>query len=463
MKLKKATILLLDDDPKVLASLSILLENFDYLVLKTPNPTEALSMIDFEPVDLVILDLVMPSVDGLTVLKKILEKKPSLPVIILSGHGTIAKAVEATKLGAFDFLEKPIEIEKINITIENALARYRLEREKQSLLEQAKGKYQMVGVSPALREVFSLIESAAASDSKVLISGESGTGKELVARAIHLRSKRAAGPFITVNCAAIPDDLIESELFGHEKGAFTGATERKIGQFELAHKGTLFLDEITDMSWCLQAKILRALETEEIQRIGGRELIKVDTRIIAASNRDIREAVKEKIFREDLYYRLSVIKIHIPPLRERKEDIPILVDHFVKLFSEERKRPPLRFHPQAMEVLINYPWPGNVRELRNLIEKIVVLCPSETVSKEMVEISLKETSLDNHSFFIPKTKATLSEARDKIERDVILSKLLAHHWNYNKVAKDLHISRATLFNKIKKYGLKRKNNEFKRS
>lgn len=463
MKPDKATILLVDDDPKVLASLSTLLENFGYRVLKTADPTEALSIIDLEPIDVVLLDLVMPSVDGLTVLRKILEKKPSLPVIMLSGHGTIAKAVEATKIGAFDFLEKPVEIEKINITIENALAKYRLEREKQSLLQQAKEKYQMVGVSPAMREIFSLIESAAASDSKVLISGESGTGKELVARAIHLRSKRAAGPFITVNCAAIPEDLIESELFGHEKGAFTGATERKIGQFELAHKGTLFLDEITDMSWRLQAKILRAIETEEIQRIGGRELTKVDTRIIAASNRDIREAVKEKIFREDLYYRLSVIKIHIPPLRERKEDIPVLVDHFLKLFCEERKRPLIRFHSSAMEALLNYSWPGNVRELRNLIEKIVVLCPADVVSREMVEISLKETSLDNQSFFIPESKTTLSEARDKIEREVILSKLLAYHWNYEKVARDLDISRATLFNKLRKYGLKRKNNEFKNS
>lgn len=462
MKPDKATILLVDDDPKVLASLSLLLENFGYRTLKTPDPMEALSIIDLEPVDLVLLDLVMPSIDGLTVLKKILEKKPSLPVIMLSGHGTIAKAVEATKIGAFDFLEKPVEIEKINITIENALAKYRLEREKQSLLQQAKEKYQMVGVSPAMREIFSLIESAAASDSKVLISGESGTGKELVARAIHLRSKRAAGPFITVNCAAIPEDLIESELFGHEKGAFTGATERKIGQFELAHKGTLFLDEITDMSWRLQAKILRAIETEEIQRIGGRELIKVDTRIIAASNRDIREAIKGKIFREDLYYRLSVIKIHIPPLRERKEDIPVLVEHFLKLFCEDRKRPLMRFHSAAMEALLNYSWPGNVRELRNLIEKIVVLCPEDVVSREMVEISLRETSLDSQSFFAPESKTTLSEARDKIEREVILSKLLAYHWNYEKVAQDLDISRATLFNKLKKYGLKRKNSEFKK-
>ncbi|MCX7974385.1 MAG: sigma-54 dependent transcriptional regulator [Candidatus Aminicenantes bacterium] len=456
MKTGKGTILLVDDDPKVLASLSTLLENFGYRTLKTPNPTEVFSIIDNQPVDLVLLDLVMPSIDGLTVLRKILEKKPSLPVVILSGHGTIAKAVEATKIGAFDFLEKPVEIEKINITIENALTKYRLEKEKQSLLKQAFEKYQMVGVSSAIRDIFSLIEKAATSESNVLISGESGTGKELVARAIHIRSKRAAGPFITVNCAAIPEELIESELFGHEKGAFTGATERKIGQFELANGGTLFLDEITDMSWRLQAKILRALETEEIQRIGGREIIKVDARIIAASNRDLKEAVQKKLFREDLFYRLNVIKINIPPLRERKEDIPALVDHFLKIFCEERKRPPIKITPAAMEILLNYSWPGNVRELRNLIEKIVVLSPIEAISPEMVELALKDTSLDSRPFLNPKITTSLIEARQKVEREVILSKLLAYDWNYEKVAKDLDISRATLFNKLKKYGIKRK-------
>ena len=456
MDSEKGTLLLVDDDLKVLASLSTLLKNYGYRVLTTPEPAEALTLIDRQPIDLIILDLVMPSMDGLTLLQKVLEKRPSLPVIMLSGHGTIAKAVEATKMGAFDFLEKPVEIEKIQITIENALARYRLERERQSLLKHALEKYQMVGVSAAIREIFELIEKAAASDSKVLISGESGTGKELVARAIHIRSKRATGPFVTVNCAAIPEELIESELFGHEKGAFTGAVERKIGQFELAHRGTLFLDEITDMSWRLQAKMLRAIETEEIQRIGSGELIKVDTRIIAASNRDVREAVLKKTFREDLYYRLSVIKIHIPPLRERREDIPVLVNHFLKIFCEERKRNLMRFHPAAMEVLLNYSWPGNVRELRNLIEKIVVLCPEEVISREMAEIFLKETSLEPKSFLSQETGTTLLEARERLEREVIMSKLLATNWNYDKTAKELQISRATLFNKLKKYGIKKK-------
>jgi len=455
MKQEKGTILLVDDEPKVLASLSSLLESLGYRTLKTLDPNEALAAIENQPVDLVLLDLVMPSLDGIEVLKRIMAKGLSLPVVMLSGHGTIAKAVEATKIGAFDFLEKPVEIDKIRITIENALTKYRLEKEKQSLLAHALEKYLMVGVSPAMAEIFELIDRAASTDSKVLVTGESGTGKELVARAIHLRSQRAAGPFIAVNCAAIPEDLIESELFGHEKGAFTGATERKLGQFELAHRGTLFLDEITDMSHRLQAKMLRAIETEEIQRIGGKETIKIDLRIIGATNRDIKEAVRDKLFREDLYYRLSVIKIHIPPLRERKEDIPVLVNHFLKIYCEERKRPLLRFHPAAMEALVSYSWPGNVRELKNLTEKIVVLAPKDTVSREEVEFFLKEASLNGHIFLNPENPTGLNEVRSKVEREVILAKLLANDWDYEKTAKELAVSRATLFNKLKKYGIRR--------
>ncbi len=455
MKQEKGTILLVDDEPKVLASLSSLLEGLGYRTLKTLDPAEALTLVETHPVDLVVLDLVMPSLDGLEVLKRIMSKGLSLPVVMLSGHGTIAKAVEATKIGAFDFLEKPVEIEKIRITIENALTKHRLEKEKQSLLAQALEKYLMVGVSPAMTEIFELIDRAASTDSKVLVTGESGTGKELVARAIHLRSQRAAGPFIAVNCAAIPEDLIESELFGHEKGAFTGAIERKLGQFELAHRGTLFLDEITDMSHRLQAKMLRAIETEEIQRIGGKETIKIDLRIIGATNRDIKEAVRDKLFREDLYYRLSVIKIHIPPLRERKEDIPVLINHFLKIYCEERKRPLLRFHPAALEALISYSWPGNIRELKNLTEKIVVLAPKDTVSKEEVEFFLEEASLNGRLLLNPENNSGLSEVRNKVEKEVILAKLLANDWDYEKTAKELAVSRATLFNKLKKYGIKK--------
>lgn len=450
----KGTILLVDDDPKILASLSSILENQGFKTISTTDGYEALKIVEKEELDTVILDLVMPSVDGITVLKKILDIKPLLPVIMLSGHGTIPKAVEATKLGAYDFLEKPIESGKIIITIENAISKFRLEKEKQTLLQDALERYRMVGVSKAMKDIFQKIDTVAPEDSKVLIIGESGTGKELIARAIHLRSNRAGGPFHVVNCAAIPEDLIESELFGHEKGAFTGAVEKKIGKFELAHKGTLFLDEIADMSLRLQAKVLRAIDNEEIERVGGKESIKIDTRIICASNKDLREAVKKGLFREDLFYRLNVITIHVPPLRERKEDIPILIEYFTKIFCEERKRPILKFHPLALEVLLRYHWPGNVRELKNLVEKVVVLSKSEVITKEEVEKFLSDSRIE----FTEERKdsfETLDEAREKAEKDLILTKLIVNSWNYEKTAEELGISRATLFNKMKRYGIRR--------
>lgn len=450
----KGTILLVDDDPKILASLSSILENQGFKTISTTDGYEALKIVEKEELDTVILDLVMPSVDGITVLKKILDMKPLLPVIMLSGHGTIPKAVEATKLGAYDFLEKPIESGKIIITIENAISKFRLEKEKQTLLQDALERYRMVGVSKAMKDIFQMIETVAPEDSKVLIIGESGTGKELIARAIHLRSNRAGGPFHVVNCAAIPEDLIESELFGHEKGAFTGAVEKKIGKFELAHKGTLFLDEIGDMSLRLQAKVLRAIDNEEIERVGGKESIKIDTRIICASNKDLREAVKKGLFREDLFYRLNVITIHVPPLRERKEDIPILIEYFTKIFCEERKRPILKFHPLALEVLLRYHWPGNVRELKNLVEKVVVLSKSEVITKEEVEKFLSDSRIE----FTEERKdsfETLDEAREKAEKDLILTKLIVNSWNYEKTAEELGISRATLFNKMKRYGIRK--------
>jgi two-component system nitrogen regulation response regulator NtrX len=451
---KREKILIVDDDIKILASLSSILENYGFNTLTTQDGFEAIQIVEKDDIDLVILDLVMPSIDGISVLGKILEKKPSLPVIMLSGHGTIPKAVEATKIGAFDFLEKPVEIEKIIITIENALSKSRLEREKQTLIQDALERYKMIGISKRMQEIFNKIERVASDDSKVLIIGESGTGKELIARAIHLRSNRAGGPFQVVNCAAIPEELIESELFGHEKGAFTGALERKIGKFELANKGTLFLDEIGDMSLRLQAKVLRAIETEEIERIGGKEKIKIDTRIICASNKDLREAVKKGTFREDLYFRINVIPIHVPPLRERKEDIPALLDYYTKIFCEERKRPLIKFHPSALGILLEYPWYGNVRELRNLVEKVVVLSKSDIVTREEIEKYLKESKIeenvDKEDYY-----KSLEDAREKAERELILTKLILNSWDYEKTAEELGISRATLFNKMKKYGIKR--------
>ncbi len=446
--------MLIDDELKIRVSLSNLLDRAGYDVLLAASGHEGISLVEKNEVDLVLLDLVMPEMDGIAALKEILAIKPSLPVIILSGYGTIARAVEATKLGAFDFLEKPVESEKILISIGNALAKYRLEKEKAFLLRDALERYKMVGVSRAMQEIFSLIDSVAPTDSKVLITGESGSGKELIARAIHLRSHRAAGPFVVVNCAAVPEELIESELFGYEKGAFTGATEMKDGKFEQATGGTLFLDEVSDMSPRLQAKVLRALESEEIQRLGGKQTIKVDSRLICASNADLREAVKEKRFREDLYFRIGVIKIRVPPLRERKEDIPVLVDFYLRKFCDEKKIPPLKIHPAAMETLVNYYWPGNVRELKNLVEKAVVLSRSDIISKEDIAKFIEESSLEGqHSHASEAIR--LREARAKAEKELVWSKLVANNWNYEKTAAELGISRATLFNKIKAYGLSR--------
>ncbi|MCP2520705.1 sigma-54 dependent transcriptional regulator [Candidatus Aminicenantes bacterium AC-335-B20] len=449
---KGGVVLLVDDEVKILSSLSRILENYDYEVLTALDGKSALSIIEENDIDVVLLDLKLPEMDGIRVLKKIMEKKPSLPVIMLTAHGSIPKAVEAVKIGAFDFLEKPVESEKILITIKNALEKSRLEKERTFLIQEALEKYKMVGISNAMKKIFSLIEKIAPTDAKVLITGESGVGKELIARAIHFRSSRAGGPFVVLNCAAIPEELIESELFGHEKGAFTGAIERKEGKFKLASGGTLFLDEIGDMSLRVQAKVLRAIEEGEIQRVGGKEIIEVNTRIICASNKDLERAVRERKFREDLYYRIKVIHIHVPPLRERKEDIPALLRYYLQVLSKESGKEMPKLHPSALEVLFEYPWPGNVRELRNLVEKVVVLYPGKIISRDDIMKLLEMQGIGEVSKVF---SGTLSDARKKAEREAILAKLLANNWDYELTAKELGISRATLFNKLKEYGIRK--------
>ncbi|MCK5058193.1 MAG: sigma-54-dependent Fis family transcriptional regulator [Candidatus Aminicenantes bacterium] len=453
MRRNKETILLVDDEEKLLAKLAAIVENHDYAVLTTTDGNEVIPMMENFPVDAVILDLVMPSLDGMTVLQRILDKNSSVPVIMLSGHGTISKAIKAIRLGAFDFLEKPVESERILITLENALKKSRLERERSLLIQDALERYQMISISEAMKKVFTLIEKAAPSNSRVLISGESGTGKELIAKALHLRSDRAGEPFVTVNCAAIPEELIESDLLGHEKGSFTGAYRKQIGKFEQASRGTLFLDEIGEMSLRIQAKVLRAIENGEIQSIGAKDSICVDVRIIAATNRDLKEAVRSKVFRQDLYYRLGVINIYIPPLRERKEDITILANHFINQYCEERKRDPVELSPGAVEMLFRHNWPGNVRELRNLIEKAIVLANSQTISGEEVRGYIEQNRMSADKSNIAGN--TLSEVRMNAEREVIRSKLMANGWNYEKTASELDISRATIFKRIKELGIKR--------
>jgi len=447
MKADRKKILIADDEERILASLSFILEQSGYSIITSMDGNQVLPLIEKNTVEAVILDLVMPSKDGEEILKEILQRYPGLPVIILSGHGTIPKAVAAIKQGAVDFIEKPVQSEKIIMAIENALKNKSLKVDRAHLIQNASERYRMVGKSSVISDLHAKINKVAPSGTRVLISGESGTGKELVARNIHFKSQRAGRPFVVVNCAAIPDELIESELFGHEKGSFTGAHQRFIGKFEQAAGGTLFLDEIGDMSPKIQARVLRAIEDSEIQRVGGNEPIYIDVRIIAASNRDLRKEVREKRFREDLYFRLSVITIQVPPLIERKEDISLLAEHFLSIFCAESKRPLLKLHSSAIDPLVSYQWPGNIRELRNLMEKLVVLSDSNPISGEDIILGLLDNSL-NEPDRIEKQES-LSDTKIRAERDRIISCLIANNWNYAKTIRELRVSRATLFKKIR--------------
>lgn len=435
-------VLLVDNDKRVLALLSGILEEGGFLVSNANDGRRALDIVSEVNVDAVVLDLVMPEMDGLAVLERLKQIEPALPVIMLSGHGTIERAVRAVKMGAFDFLEKPVSSQKIIVALENCMTMSQLKRDQGFLLNEVAGHYRMIGQSEAMRELLRLIEKVAVDDSPVLVSGESGTGKELVARAIHFQSRRAARPFNAVNCAAIPGDLFEAELFGYEKGAFTGAIRSKPGSFELANQGTLFLDEITEMPIQLQPKLLRAIDTQEIQRLGGISPQSLDIRFIAACNCDLSTALQQGILREDLYYRLSVVNLHVPPLRERREDIPLLVDYYVDQFSQKRKMNPIRFQAGALEILMAHDWPGNIRQLKNFLEKVVILSDDAEITPEFVL-----RNLDRGNGIA--SGESLEETRQKAEKERIELKLQALDWNYEEAALQLGISRATLFNKMK--------------
>jgi len=443
----RAVVLVVDDEAGIRESLSGILTDEGYQALAAATGEEALRTMEEQSPDLVLLDVWLPGIDGLAVLDKIKKATPSLPVIMISGHGTIDTAVKATKKGAYDFLEKPLSLDRVMLAVGRALERKSLEQENRQLRETLARKSLLVGDSPALREVKEQVELAAKSNSRVLITGESGVGKELVARLLHERSARAQKPFVEVNCAAIPQELIESELFGHEKGSFTGAFERKKGKFELADGGTLFLDEIGDMSFQTQAKLLRVLETQQFQRVGGSQNIKVDVRVIAATNKDIEAMVKEEAFRDDLYFRLNVIPIDVPPLRERREDIPLLVEYFLAELAAEYGRAPKKMTPEALEKLLAQDWPGNIRELRNLIERLVIMTPSETIGPE--GIARKDTFAAGDHFDV----RSLREARDRFEKDFISRKLEENRWNISRTAEAIEIERSNLHRKIKSLGI----------
>jgi len=398
----------------------------------------------------VLLDIWMPEWDGLETLEHLKSFLPDLVVIMMSGHGSIETAVKAIKLGAYDYIEKPLSLEKVLLLIRRALHQQRLEQENIRLREKMQKRFEMIGKSLSLKKLKEQIQVSGPSNSRVLISGENGTGKELVARNIHGLSKRKEEAFVEVNCAAIPENLIESELFGYEKGAFTGAAGLRKGRFELAHKGTLFMDEIGDMSLPTQAKVLRVLQEQQFHRVGGERIVKIDVRVIAASNKDLTKEIEKGNFREDLYYRLNVIPLHVPPLRNRVEDIPLLASHFLKEMADEQGITVKRISPEGMEILKGYAWPGNVRELKNVIERLLIMVPYPSISGEAIAHFLEGTSSleqsEEKSFH---HFSSLREARAAFESKFIYQKLCANDWNISKTANDLQIERSNLHRKIK--------------
>jgi two-component system nitrogen regulation response regulator NtrX len=444
------TICLIDDEPAILNTLSSILEDEGYQVLVAKSGLEALKIVRSEAPDLVILDIWMPEMDGLETLKRLRAQFPSILVVMMSGHGSIETAVKATKLGAYDYLEKPLDLEKVTILVRNALHQRKLEEENLNLRIQVERRFELVGSSPAMERLREMIAMAAPATSRVLISGANGTGKELVARAIHLQSPRHNRSFVEINCAAIPETLIESELFGHEKGSFSGASSMKRGKFELADGGTLFLDEIGDMSLATQAKVLRALQEQQFTRVGGTKLINVQVRVIAASNKDLAEEIGKGSFREDLYYRLNVLPIVVPTLKERRDDIPELAQHFLRLHSEEQGMKPKEFSPQGMEALQRHDWPGNIRELRNLIERLLIMVPKPVIDGPDVDMFLQGRAPSGvPSISVGTHYDSLREARNAFEREVISRKLRENNWNVSKTADELKIERSHLHRKIK--------------
>ncbi|GJL67681.1 MAG: sigma-54-dependent Fis family transcriptional regulator [Nitrospirales bacterium] len=444
------TICLIDDEPAILNTLSSILEDEGYQVLVAKSGLEALKIVRSEVPDLVILDIWMPEMDGLETLKRLRTQFPNILVVMMSGHGSIETAVKSTKLGAYDYLEKPLDLEKVTILVRNALHQRKLEEENLNLRIQVERRFELVGSSPAMERLRELIAMAAPANSRVLIAGANGTGKELVARAIHLQSPRHNRSFVEINCAAIPETLIESELFGHEKGAFSGASSMKRGKFELADGGTLFLDEIGDMSLATQAKVLRALQEQQFTRVGGTKLINVQVRVIAASNKDLSEEIGKGTFREDLYYRLNVLPIVVPTLKERRDDIPELAQHFLRLHSEEQGIKPKEFSPQGMEALQRHDWPGNIRELRNLIERLLIMVPKTIIDAADVEMFLQGRAPSGvPSLVVGTNYDSLREARNAFEREVISLKLRENNWNVSKTADELKIERSHLHRKIK--------------
>ncbi|HMW32539.1 MAG TPA: sigma-54 dependent transcriptional regulator [bacterium] len=447
-------VLIVDDEKNIRRTVEMILQD-TYTVSTAESGREAFNILKEQPIDLVFLDLLMPEMNGIDVLKEIRTINPDTTVVMMSGHGTIENAVEAVKLGAYDFIEKPLTKEKLIIAAKNALERVSLKEENRILRQEVNKRFEMVGESPGMKEIKATISKISPTNARVLILGESGTGKELVARAIHDNSPRKSKPFIKVNCAAIPEELIESELFGAVKGAFTGAVADRDGKFVLADKGSIFLDEIGDMSLKVQAKVLRALQEGEFEKVGGTKTIKVDVRVIAATNKDLKEEVKKGMFREDLYFRLNVVPILMPPLRQRKADVPFLIQHFVKLCAAEGGLPEKTFSDEAMQTLSDYGWPGNIRELRNVVERTLILSLTDIVQREDLprQILAAESTTAVATNLNYEDGKTLKDFKEEAEKQYIIQVLQKNNWNVSRTAEELDVERTNLHKKLKQYNI----------
>ena len=451
------TILIVDDEESIRSSLGGVLEDEGYGTLFAVDGVEALAIAGRESPDLVLLDIWMPRMDGLETLQRLKELDPGLIVIMMSGHGTIETAVRSTKLGAYDFIEKPLSLEKVIVTVNNALGVNRLREENASLRGLVLKDHEMIGNSQVMRTLKEQIRIVAPTSASVLITGDNGTGKELVARSIHYYSQRRDKSFVAVNCAAIPEELIESELFGHERGAFTGAVAQKKGKFDLADNGTIFLDEIGDMSLKTQAKVLRILQERRFERVGGTRVVEVDVRVIAATNKSLDSEIRAGNFREDLFYRLNVVPFRVPLLRERKDDIPMLIGHFIETFCRLEGRERKIMLPEAVALMAEYEWPGNVRELKNIIERLVIMTPGGTITAGHIPdyISAGEAAREIVVGRMGSIQdfGTLREAREEFEKEFIIQKLEENDWNITKTAEAIELERSNLHRKIKSYGI----------
>ena len=452
------SILIVDDEQSIRESLTGILQDEGFFPSSAESGDAAIEKVSEEKPDLILLDIWMPGMDGMETLTRIRDIYPDQLVVMMSGHGTIETAVKATKLGAYDFIEKPLSIEKVLLCIQNAVKVGQLVEENKELKARIGKEHEMIGTSKPIKELKQQIKIAAPTSGWILITGENGTGKELVARSIHFNSRRHAKPFVEVNCAAIPEELIESELFGHEKGSFTGATTQRRGKFDQAHQGTLFLDEIGDMSLKTQAKVLRILQEHKFERVGGNKTIEVDVRVIAATNKDLEREIANNNFREDLYYRLNVIPFHVPPLRERKSDIMQLATHFLEYFCSKESRETKVLDDESMQAITNYPWPGNVRELKNLIERLVIMSPGNTITRSQLPQTIysKQHTAPKDLSLSSLTSNTFRTAKEEFEKEFLVQKLDENDWNVSRTAEAIEIERSNLHRKIKAYGIELK-------